>query len=120
MLVCVITGSRSWMPTEPIHKALAGAELLVAGDCPTGADAIALAYAKANDVMYAVLVADWKAHGNKAGPIRNQSIADRALAERVAGMEVRCFAFPIASSRGTIDCMKRLRDAGFDVKECRL
>lgn len=115
MLVVVITGSRDWTDAEAIHAVMAGADFLIVGDCPTGADAIALAYAKANDIMYAVLVADWKKHGNKAGPIRNQAMVDRALLERDEGMEVRCYAFPLPGSLGTVDCANRMRKAGFVV-----
>ena len=111
----VITGSRDWTETAPIEQALRGADALIVGDCPTGADAIALQTAKAWDIIAIVLTADWKGLGKKAGPVRNQAIADRAASELAGGMEVCCYAFPLAGSRGTHDCRQRLERAGFRV-----
>lgn len=42
MKVAVVTGSRTWQNRAAIAYCLEGAELLIVGDCPTGADAIAL------------------------------------------------------------------------------
>lgn len=48
--------------------------------------------------------ADWKQHGRKAGPIRNQEMAD-------AGADL-CLAFPLPGSRGTWDMVRRAEAAG--------
>jgi hypothetical protein len=124
--VVVITGSRSWPDRAAIERALTGAELLIIGDCPTGADAIALAVAKEWDIIAAVFVADWKRYpvrnpdgsrnSENAGPRRNKEIADRAFLERQQGMDVKCYAFPIPGSIGTYDCKARLVAAGFEVR----
>lgn len=125
--VIVVTGSRLWSARGPIEAALAGAELLVVGDCPMrvldsdperlprSADAIAIELARAWDIITAVHVADWKTHGKKAGAIRNHAIVQRAVEERAAGMDVACHAFFTAESRGTAHCAKALERAGFSV-----
>ena len=121
MLVVVITGSRSWTNPKPIHAAIHGADLLIVGDCLTGADAIALAFARANDVMCAPMVADWQKLGNPgAAHARNQAIADRAAAYRNDGLPVRCYAFPLPESKGTWDCVRQLRAHGLRVEIAQL
>lgn len=113
--VVVITGSREWPNRAAIASALEGAEMLIVGDCPTGADAIALEIAKAWDVITVVLVADWKRFGNHAGPMRNKEMAAKAHLERASGMDVHCHAFPLPGSRGTPDCIRQLEAQGFAV-----
>jgi len=141
MKVVCVTGSRSWAAVEYIHEVLRGADVLLVGDCPTGADAIALEYALANDVMAVVfaaskdraaqiarehpsvvvhLAADWKAQGKRAGPMRNQALADRAALERDAGMPIAVHAFPLPSSVGTLDAIKRFEAHGMFVSVHRL
>lgn len=116
MKVVVLTGSRDWSDRAAIEHVLLGAELLIVGDCPTGADAIALELATAWDIIPVVLRADWDTHGRpKAAYLRNQAIADRAALERASGMDVCCYAFPLAGSRGTYDCKRRLEAHGFVV-----
>lgn len=115
MKTVVVTGSRSWPNRTAIASALEGAELLIVGDCPTGADAIALEIAKEWDVITVVLVADWKQYGKRAGMIRNGAIVARAVLERASGMDVHCHAFPLPGSRGTPDCIRQLEAQGFVV-----
>ena len=115
MLTVVITGSRDWEDRPAIEQALRGADCLIVGDCPTGADATAIETAKAWDIVPVVLAADWQGLGKKAGPVRNQAIADRAVQARADGLDVRCYAFPLGESRGTHDCRQRLETAGFRV-----
>jgi hypothetical protein len=52
--------------------------------------------------------ADWKAHGRKAGPIRNQRMIDEGKPDLVV-------AFP--GGRGTADMVKRAKAAGLEVIE---
>lgn len=63
-----------------------------------GADAFGAEWADRNGVPTWVFPADWKAHGRKAGPLRNQQMLDEALPERV-------IAFP--GGRGTADMLRR-------------
>lgn len=113
--VVVVTGSREWTDRASIAAAIEGAELLIVGDCPTGADAIALEIAKEWDVIAEVLIANWKALGNRAGPVRNGAMVARAVLERTHGMDVYCHAFPLPGSRGTPDCIRQLEAHGFPV-----
>ena len=46
------------------------------GDCPTGADAQADAWARAHARLVEPHPADWKAFGHAAGPMRNQAMVD--------------------------------------------
>lgn len=48
--------------------------------------------------------ADWEAHRNAAGPLRNQEMVN-------LGADM-CLAFPSASSKGTWDCLRKAADAG--------
>lgn len=139
MRVEVITGSRSWNDRASIAHVLRGAEALVVGDA-TGADTIALELALAGDVICFVfaasrtraeviarrargagkaihidVVADWVKDGVGAGPLRNDAIAREARRLRAADFDVQCRAFPLATSVGTYDCIRRLQRAGFVV-----
>lgn len=122
----LITGSRDWIDAEAIQEALAEHltihDTLVVGDCPTGADALALADAKRMTVDYEVYKAKWSEHTEAcpdwcqgrnrcviAGPRRNQEMVD-------SGVDV-CLAFPLGNSRGTKDCMRRARKSGVPVIE---
>lgn len=58
-----------------------------------------------------------KRHGTQGGPIRNQLMVDMGVAYKAAGYEVRVYAFPMPTSRGTFDLIRRARAAGLDVVE---
>jgi len=126
---------------HPIHDALLGTELLIVGDCRTGVDAIALDWALANDCIVRVYCASlarfealrvtpgihvelavalelaraWDTRkGKVAGPIRNRRMAHEAKrVEAETGCKVDCYAFPLSGSRGTHDCIRAMREAGF-------
>lgn len=140
MRVVVITGSRHWRHVAPIRRALRRAELLIVGDAP-GADTIAFHEAVRSDVIVAMycaspanaaradsclaqagaaaavfVVSDWAVQPYQAGPIRNLAMVARAVQERAAGMDVRCYAAPLPDSIGTIHCMHQLSKAGFPVR----
>jgi hypothetical protein len=48
---------------------------VVAGGCPTGADAAAKSIPKYITATYKEFSADWEKHGKAAGPIRNKEMA---------------------------------------------
>jgi hypothetical protein len=52
--------------------------------------------------------ADWDNHGKRAGIMRNAEMAE-------AGADL-CIAFPMPSSRGTWDMIRRAADAGIPVR----
>lgn len=113
-----MTGSRDWADEErlsqvlseylPARGSLMHTVVLVHGDCPTGADHLAMTLWTANGGVEEPHPADWARHGKGAGPRRNQEMVD-------LGADV-CLAFPIGPSRGTRDCMSRAELAGIKVR----
>lgn len=124
----LLTGSRHWEDPRAVTRALrdliteqAGKGrrrfVIVHGACPSGADRFAAEFADRAAPYFASTgltvteeahPADWASHGRGAGPLRNQAMVD-------AGADV-CLAFPLPSSRGTVDCMDRARAAGIEVR----
>ena len=112
----LFTGSRWLTDTHLVEDALINviAEtredvVVVHGDCPTGADAIAqdfVDHARLKSVQVERHPADWS-RGKRGGPDRNQEMVD-------LGADV-CLAFPLGESRGTRDCIRRARTAGIPV-----
>jgi hypothetical protein len=97
---------------KPLH--------VIVGDCPTGVDIHAQAWCAHHEYLTGgkchVYKADWDTHGNAAGPKRNQQMVDDGLAlKRLFGAELHCLAFPAPDSRGTHDCARRARAAGYNV-----
>jgi predicted Rossmann-fold nucleotide-binding protein len=71
-----------------------------------GADALAQKWAVEREIPYYGVPAKWKAHGRKAGPLRNQEMLDTTKPDALV-------AFP--GGRGTADMVKRAEDAGIKV-----
>lgn len=116
----IVTGSRRWSDADAVGAALleawdealqAGFDgiVVVHGACPTGADAMAAAWAAANGVSAEGWIAEWELQGRAAGPLRNQHMV-------AAGAAV-CLAFPLGRSAGTRDCMRRAVAAGIPVRD---
>lgn len=110
----IVTGSRNYawgLVWATLNQALAdlGPFTLVVGDCPTGADDHARAWAEKTGTTCEVYTANWAQHGKAAGPIRNRAMV-------LAGADL-VLAFPLGTSRGTRDCMAAARNAGIPVKE---
>lgn len=136
----LVTGSRTWDDHQAIADALLNAWhdatqtvseevrfIVVHGDCPTGADAIAKQWALDNGLIHQPHPADWSApcpddclptphrktspkHGDYcplAGHRRNQLMVDYS-ADLV-------LAFHRNNSRGTADCIRRAKKAGIPV-----
>lgn len=111
----LICGSRDLPVTEKdIRSSIHGAvmfpyslDLIICGDCPTGADKAALIFARNNFIDVSCHVAGWEKHGKAAGPIRNQAMID---------MEPDVvIAFWDGQSRGTLDTIRRAAAAGIRV-----
>jgi hypothetical protein len=83
--------------------------IIVHGANLQGADRHAADWARENEIAQEPHPADWARHGRAAGPIRNQEMID-------AGADV-CLAFPLPQSRGTVDCIRRAKEAGITVIE---
>ena len=80
--------------------------MLIVGDA-LGADASAKLWAKHRGIPGVMCVADWKAHGKKAGPVRNARMLNY-------GPHV-VIHFP--GGAGTADMVKRAQDAGVETIE---
>jgi hypothetical protein len=74
----------------------------------SGADSLAREWAASNFIFCEHYPANWKLHGNRAGPIRNQQMIDEGRPDLV-------IAFP--GGRGTADMINRARLAGVPVRE---
>lgn len=108
----LITGSRDWQDRDAIYNLLNRLvplhATIVHGDCPTGADALAQKWAESQpDIKVERYPADWNQYGKSAGPRRNQQMVD-------LGADI-CIAFPLSTSRGTRDCMRKAKTAGIPV-----
>lgn len=158
--VILVTGSRTWADVSSMRTAfnriwlawdpaLAQARvrppltqtvtrpLLISGDCPSGADAMAQRLWYGLDLEVLLLPADWS-KGRDAGFIRNQYMVDAAQVMRDAGAQVVCTAFLDACTRptcqqrhvqqlvpeqsghfshGTVHCRSRALAAGLDVHD---
>lgn len=91
---------------EPICTGVSDAIIIVGG--APGADTLAEEWADCFGVRKRVFLANWKAHGKAAGPIRNQRMIDEGRPDLV-------IAFP--GGRGTADMVRRAREAGIEVRE---
>lgn len=115
----LITGSRDW-PFErqlcntlneyrdKTIKGLGERHILVSGACPTGADAMAEAYAK--DVGWIVerYPANWSTYGKRAGFIRNAEMVEM-------GADL-CIAFIYNQSKGATMTAKLAERAGIPTR----
>ncbi|MGW2371759.1 SLOG family protein [Kitasatospora sp. NPDC001683] len=109
-----MTGSRAWSDRAAVEHALGVAFglfrpiVIVHGACPTGADAMAAAWAQRAGVEVEAWPADWARCGRAAGPLRNAAM--------VAAGARFCLAFVLPGSRGTLDCIRRAEAAGIPVR----
>lgn len=105
VLVC---GGRDYGDAFAVGAAIAPLEpsIVIQGGCPSGADALAKEWALRHKVHVWTFLADWKTHGRKAGPIRNQWMLDDSKPDVVV-------AFP--GGRGTADMVRRAEKAGVRV-----
>jgi hypothetical protein len=106
----LVTGSRDWTDWPTIMDAIEALPrwAVVVHGGARGADQTAGAFADAFGLAQEVFPADWKRHGKGAGPLRNQAMVD-------AGADI-VYAFPLPSSRGTLDLIRRAEAAGIPVR----
>lgn len=116
----LVTGSRYWPAPQAVADALDEAFsyaprrpfVVVHGDCRTGADAHAHLWAvqaaATCDVTEEPHPADWRTHGNSAGPIRNRHMVN-------AGADL-VLAFPLPNSVGTQHTIGLATKAGIPVR----
>lgn len=107
-------GSRTWRNVELICDVidrLPTGTVVLHGDCPTGADAIADAEARSRSLSVERWPADWRKYGTRAGPIRNQHMIDNGQPDRVIA-----FMAGTTPTRGTQDMVTRADKAGIPVR----
>jgi hypothetical protein len=113
----IVTGSRDWADAAVVRTALTRAWrdggqplVVVHGACPTGADAIADAWAVEHEhcgITVERWPANWRTFGRAAGPARNTAMVAKG-ADLV-------LAFPLGRSAGTRGCIAAARRAGLHV-----
>lgn len=110
-LTLIVCGGRDYADSRAVYDALdhirafRGTISQIRTGGARGADRLAEQWAESNGVRVEVYEADWERHGKRAGPMRNQAMAD-------AGAD-GCVAFP--GGRGTADMVERARAAGIPV-----
>lgn len=111
VLVC---GGRDWSDWATLDHALEALHseapiLCIIEGGASGADSLANEWASAYDIPeHLMFAADWRTHGKRAGPIRNQRMIDEGKPDLVV-------AFP--GGRGTSDMVRRAKAAGVRVIE---
>ncbi len=115
----LVTGSRDWTDVNVVSRALDRAwrdlgsrldAVLVQGECHLGgADAIAADLWRLWGRPVEGHPAEFGPDGHVLGPKRNAHMVS-------LGADI-CLAFPLASSRGTRNCMRLAREAGIPVRE---
>jgi hypothetical protein len=110
----LVTGSRTWTDVAKLDEQLdianmthRGRMVLVHGACPTGADALAEAWARKNRVPVETYPADWDRLGKSAGFKRNQLMVDTRP-------DV-VLSFNRCGSNGTEHCTDAAEKAGLKV-----
>ena len=115
MIVVVITGSRHWTDRAAMRRVLEGwppGSVVIHG-AQRGADRIAGEIAKSLGYEVEPYPAAWVP--GDGGPERNARMIARLKEYRAQGR--RCFvvAFPLPGGRGTRNCVRQAREAGFPI-----
>ncbi|ABD27421.1 hypothetical protein Saro_2986 [Novosphingobium aromaticivorans DSM 12444] len=111
----VVTGGRDFGDFALVTRALSavhrkhGITALIQGGAD-GADRLCAEWGWDNGIPVATFNADWKTHGKRAGPLRNQRMIDE-------GTPDAAIAFP--GGRGTADMLGRLQAAGIPTWDLR-
>lgn len=120
--VVLVTGSRDWDDEGALFAALdaEAPDLIIHGDCPTGADAMCYRYSAERGLLPLVpMPAQWGRYGNGAGPRRNAAMLRVLLLLRAHGWDVSVVAAPLPQGTGTQDMMSIADDADVRVVEVR-
>ena len=108
ILVC---GSRHFKDRDLMTNRMFhfGRDVVVIHGGAEGADKMAGEIAAFLGLKVEVFPADWKTHGKKAGPLRNQRMLDEGKPDHVV-------AFPLEGSVGTWDMIRRAQRAGISLE----
>jgi hypothetical protein len=126
MAILVVTGS-AWLDKTDvpfIRSKLDEAKskttgLIVMHGGATGADEVADEWCEDNGVYSLCVKALWKARGQKAGRERNEFMVTQAKGLAIIH-HTFAYAFPAPESKGTLDCVKRLRNANIETTVFRV
>lgn len=116
VLVC---GSHERVDVEAVHEVvdalhlLYGEELRLMHGAARCVDQVAGVRAKQLGVPVREFPADWTTHGKRAGPIRNEAMAEYLAWCRDLGHTTQVVAF--RGGNGTEDMIRRAEARGFDV-----
>jgi hypothetical protein len=105
----IIAGSRTIEQAALVEDAIAASGFRiteVVSGCAPGADTFGEAWAKKRMIPIRRFPADWRKHGNRAGPIRNEEMA-RYADQLIAVWD--------GVSHGTADMIERARSHGLTV-----
>jgi hypothetical protein len=118
LLKILVTGSRDWTDARSIElemfralyetKTWVAEAVLIHGACPTGADAMADAYAREVGMHIIRRPADWDRYGKRAGFLRNAELVDID-----PGI---CLAFIRSKSRGATMTANLAEKAGIETR----
>jgi YspA, cpYpsA-related SLOG family len=116
-LKIVVTAYRYWQSVDAIVRTLDHVASenswqveMGVGDCPTGGDVVAQAWAVTRQVPYRLFLANWEDLGKRAGIVRNEYMIDTIRPDLVV-------AFLNPRSRGALHCRNYAREHGYDVFE---
>lgn len=109
-MIILVCGGRDFADQALLDRTLdeLGPCAVIHGDAP-GADRLAKRWALDRAVPQRPYPADWRRHGRRAGPLRNQLMLDR---ERAISLVV---AFP--GGTGTADMVRRATARGIQVRK---
>lgn len=106
-LKIIVAGGREFDDEELLFETLDNilrkrepSEVQIVSGCARGADKLGEKYAEARGIDVKRFPAQWDIHGNAAGPIRNEEMAEYANA---------CVCFWDGRSKGTNDMIKRAK-----------
>ena len=121
--IVLVTGTRDNNYFEPVsvYQALSDSkpDLIVHGDCPTGIDALAKAYADGYNIAQIPMPARWDELGKRAGPDRNYDMCKLISHLMVYGHTAVCLAFPKGTNySGTRNCMSSAEKWQIEVINC--
>lgn len=118
LIAVVATGSRDWSARHPVGRMLQERKPdLVIHGAYRGLDTVVDTEARIMKIATLPMPAQWEELGPLAGPSRNGAMTEMAKQLRKQGWTVTCEAFPGSASRGTFDCMKQMKEAGFLVND---
>jgi hypothetical protein len=109
VLVC---GSRTYDYPKVVYDVLNhyAPDVVIHGGA-TGADQSAHRWARRHNAIEMKFEADWKTHGKKAGPLRNQAMIDEAPDQVLAFVDK-----PLEKSIGTRSTVRMAERAGIPVR----